>query len=70
MLNHVILWTYASVWKPPITGLRPIIEDPAVMHLQPEEMLLERDAFEQVMRKARSGAAMPLLGRTQTCGWC
>lgn len=58
MLDHAVMWSYHSIWKPSVT--------PTVARAgrrrgdgndEPAEIIAERDAFEMVMGKARIGAA-------------
>jgi hypothetical protein len=70
MLNHVILWAYSSIWKAPVTGLRQPLEALDVLYSNPEEVIVEREAFDRVMRKARVGVSPSVWSRAQGGGWC
>jgi hypothetical protein len=70
MLNHVILWAYGSVWKAPVTGLRLPIDDLESLHFSPEDVIVERDAFDKVMGKVRSGVSPAAWRQAQSGGWC
>lgn len=70
MLNHAILWAYASVWKAPLTGPGLIIESFDALRFEPEQVICERGAFDQVMHKARAGASPNTWRHVQAAGWC
>lgn len=70
MLNHVILWAYSSIWKAPVTGLRQPLDTLEALYFHPEEVIIERDAFDRVMQKARVGVSPSVWRKAQSTGWC
>ncbi len=70
MLNHVILWAYSSIWKAPVTGIRLPVDTLETLQFHPENVIIERDAFDKVMQKVRAGASPSLWHKAQGTGWC
>lgn len=70
MLNHAILWAYSSVWRAPVVGLRQTLDTLETLAVHPEDVIVERDAFERVMQKARVGVTPAVWHNVQLAGWC
>jgi hypothetical protein len=70
MLNHVVLWAYSSIWRAPVTGLRLEIDSLDVLEFAPESVIVERDAFDKVMEKARQGVSPAAWRHAHAAGWC
>jgi len=70
MLNHAILWSYSSVWKAPVTGIRLTIESLENLSFSPEDVIVERDAYELVKCKAQVGASPQWWTKSHDSGWC
>jgi hypothetical protein len=70
MLNHLVMWNYWSVWKPPVRVVwEPKLDD--VMPLvEPEDVISEQEAYGRVMSKVRAGAAPTWWAETQGLGYC
>lgn len=57
MLQHVVLWNYASVWKPVAQAVWEDEGEQSRRVVEPDAAFFERLAFASLMRKARAGAA-------------
>lgn len=68
MVQHVVLWSYASVWKPAAEAFEGGTTDRSRIMVDPDPALPERIAFASLMRRVRSGAAPAWWATTDRLG--
>ncbi len=70
MDNHVVIWSYWSVWKPPVRVVWERDLDTLIAPVEPEDVIAARGALGKVMSKVRAGAAPKQWAESNGLGYC
>lgn len=70
MDNHVVIWSYWSIWKPPVRIVWERELDARTRLVEPEDAIAARGALGKVMTKVRAGAAPKRWADSNGLGYC